>query len=106
MSTNSGSASAEGTRGYEEAITALNSLQTNAKALADQRKTGGRDLAKALSDVQAYAKRMELQDVELNGLRAIHVAGSKVGNPIPPYPCTPGRRRLLGCMDAEWWRSG
>ena len=45
---------------HQAAITALNSLQTNAKELALQRKTGGRDLAKSLADVKTYAQRLEL----------------------------------------------
>lgn len=53
-------------RFVQAAIAALNSLQTNAKTLALQRKTGGRDLAKSLADVKNYAKRMAIKVRETN----------------------------------------
>ena len=64
-------------RDYNGAITALNSLQTNAKALAEQKRTGGRNLKKSLEEVRSYAKRMDISTEDLTALRAIHVAGSK-----------------------------
>jgi hypothetical protein len=58
-------------------VTALNSLQTNAKVLAEQRRTGARDLVRNFTEVTTYAKRIGVSKEALNALNAVHIAGSK-----------------------------
>ena len=58
-------------------MTALNSLQTNAKVLAEQKRTGARDLVRNFAEVSVYARRIGVSDAELNSLNAVHIAGSK-----------------------------
>ena len=65
------------TRGYAEAITALNSLQSPAEQLDRQRASRGRCLERAGREMAAYLHRVELAPADLNALRAVHVAGTK-----------------------------
>eukprot|EP00047_Mylnosiga_fluctuans_P015279 m.44881 g.44881 ORF g.44881 m.44881 type:complete len:503 (+) comp5848_c0_seq1:6-1514(+) len=64
-------------RTYAAAIEALNSLQSNAATLETQRKTGGRNLERQLPDMAHALEILGIQLDDLNGLKVIHVAGSK-----------------------------
>eukprot|EP00040_Diaphanoeca_grandis_P012570 m.63685 g.63685 ORF g.63685 m.63685 type:complete len:548 (-) comp23325_c0_seq1:547-2190(-) len=59
-------------RGYEDAIVALNQLQTNASDLA-----APVAVEKSLIHTREWAARIGLQGQDLNALKAIHVAGTK-----------------------------
>jgi hypothetical protein len=61
----------------QEAIAALNSLQTPAKELAEQKRTGARDLVKSVPQMEGYAERVGITAEQLNALDAVHVAGTK-----------------------------
>eukprot|EP00037_Helgoeca_nana_P006654 m.61109 g.61109 ORF g.61109 m.61109 type:complete len:616 (+) comp17524_c1_seq1:72-1919(+) len=66
-----------GDRGYAEAIEALNTLQTPARELAEQKRGGDRDLNKSFTHIKGFATRVGINDDQLNALSAVHVAGTK-----------------------------
>ncbi len=57
---------------------ALNSLQSNSAQLAEQRASGGRDLAAGLAATRTALTRVGLGADDIARLHAVHIAGSKV----------------------------
>ncbi|KXJ09840.1 Folylpolyglutamate synthase, mitochondrial [Exaiptasia diaphana] len=70
-------------RTYEDAVKALNSLQTNAQVLAEIRKTRGRRARDNLEEMRNFTKRAGVTMEMLDKLSVIHVSGTKgkVGSP-------------------------
>ncbi|KAL8814895.1 MAG: hypothetical protein Q9223_005918 [Gallowayella weberi] len=64
-------------RTYNDAVAALNTLQTNAAAIAGYMKAGQGDNANVHSTVVEYCRRLGFKPANLDRLRPIHVAGTK-----------------------------
>ncbi|GAC92493.1 folylpolyglutamate synthase [Pseudozyma hubeiensis SY62] len=77
-STGDGSSSRAGAaRTYDDAIDALNSLQSNAATIEALRKSGGRLLDFAIPEMVEYLERIGYSTSDLNRLNAIHITGTK-----------------------------
>ncbi|XP_078685851.1 folylpolyglutamate synthase, mitochondrial-like [Branchiostoma floridae x Branchiostoma belcheri] len=63
--------------GYEEAVQALNTLQTNAQTLERIRRERGRNAHNSLPQMQAFMDRVGITLDEIDGLSVIHVSGTK-----------------------------
>jgi len=61
----------------QDAITALNSLQTNSNILEQLRKSGGRMNATSLPEMREWLRRINYTTDDLNSLNMIHVTGTK-----------------------------
>ncbi|PLW14938.1 hypothetical protein PCASD_17378 [Puccinia coronata f. sp. avenae] len=64
-------------RGYQEAILALNSLQSNAAVLAAIQAAGPPPGEQVLSQTTYYLRRLGYKPRDLNVLNAIHISGTK-----------------------------
>ncbi|GAK66085.1 folC bifunctional protein [Moesziomyces antarcticus] len=73
----SSAATATSTRTYDDAIEALNSLQSNAATIEALRKSGGRLLDFAIPEMVEYLERIGYTTSDLNRLNAIHITGTK-----------------------------
>jgi folylpolyglutamate synthase len=69
--------STEASRDYGAAINALNSLQSNHATVAKIRKYGRDDQSAAIPEMVEFAERAGLVVSDLDGLNAIHIAGTK-----------------------------
>ncbi|KAI9627751.1 hypothetical protein H4Q26_017188 [Puccinia striiformis f. sp. tritici PST-130] len=67
--------SENGSRGYKEAIVALNSLQSNASVLASIQAAGPQPGERVFGQTTYYLRRLATRD--LNVLNAIHISGTK-----------------------------
>ncbi|KAH7105642.1 tetrahydrofolylpolyglutamate synthase [Auriculariales sp. MPI-PUGE-AT-0066] len=68
---------ASSSRSYRDAISALNSLQTNAAALETIRATKGPQSNYAIPEMIEYLERIGYKPTDLNALNVIHVTGTK-----------------------------
>ncbi|KAH8682214.1 Mur ligase [Xylariales sp. PMI_506] len=66
-----------GTRSYNDAIDALNSLQTPFAIIEARRKAGVRPDAASIAEMQIYLRRIGLSPSDLDRLNILHVAGTK-----------------------------
>ncbi|SPO28629.1 related to tetrahydrofolylpolyglutamate synthase (met6+) [Ustilago trichophora] len=64
-------------RTYDDAIDALNSLQSNAATIEALRKSGGRLLDFAIPEMVEYLERIGYSTSDLNRLNVIHITGTK-----------------------------
>lgn len=64
-------------RTYDDAIDALNSLQSNAATIEALRKSGGRLLDFAIPEMVEYLERIGYTTSDLNRLNVIHITGTK-----------------------------
>ncbi|XP_032240819.2 folylpolyglutamate synthase, mitochondrial [Nematostella vectensis] len=64
-------------RGYEDAVKALNTLQTNAQVLAQIRKERGRLRRDNLVEMRRFVERAGVSMEQLDELSVIHVSGTK-----------------------------
>lgn len=64
-------------RGYKEAVTALNSLQSNADVLAAIQAAGPQPPAQVLRHTTYYLRRLGYQLDALNALNVVHISGTK-----------------------------
>ncbi|KAA1096000.1 Folylpolyglutamate synthetase [Puccinia graminis f. sp. tritici] len=64
-------------RGYEEAIVALNSLQSNASVLAAIQAAGPQPSERVFGQTNYYLRRLGYKPKDLNVLNAIHISGTK-----------------------------
>ncbi|XP_031569550.1 folylpolyglutamate synthase, mitochondrial-like [Actinia tenebrosa] len=64
-------------RTYEDAVKALNTLQTNAQVLQQIRKTRGRLMQDNLEEMRTFTKRAGVTMERLDQLSVIHVSGTK-----------------------------
>lgn len=71
------SSTAAASRTYDDAIDALNSLQSNAATIEALRKSGGRLLDFAIPEMVEYLERIGYSTSDLNRLHAIHITGTK-----------------------------
>ncbi|CDU25310.1 related to tetrahydrofolylpolyglutamate synthase (met6+) [Sporisorium scitamineum] len=62
---------------YDDAIDALNSLQSNAATIEALRKSGGRLLDFAIPEMVEYLERIGYTTLDLNRLNVIHITGTK-----------------------------
>ncbi|KAG8956622.1 Folylpolyglutamate synthetase [Tulasnella sp. 424] len=65
------------TRTYEDAVTALNSLQSNAATLEAVRASGGRLSQFAHPEMIEYLERIGYRPEDLNKLNVVHITGTK-----------------------------
>ncbi|KAL2131895.1 hypothetical protein VTI74DRAFT_4480 [Chaetomium olivicolor] len=70
-------ATATGSRTYNDAIDALNSLQTPYAVIEARRKAGIRPDAASLREMRAYLARIGYSPSDLDRLNIVHVAGTK-----------------------------
>ncbi|SJX64029.1 related to tetrahydrofolylpolyglutamate synthase (met6+) [Sporisorium reilianum f. sp. reilianum] len=80
MSTSAAAASESSTgaaRTYDDAIDALNSLQSNAATIEALRKSGGRLLDFAIPEMVEYLERIGYTTSDLDKLNVIHITGTK-----------------------------
>ncbi|KAJ9473952.1 Folylpolyglutamate synthase [Pseudozyma hubeiensis] len=80
MSTSTGAESSSrvgAARTYDDAIDALNSLQSNAATIEALRKSGGRLLDFAIPEMVEYLERIGYSTSDLNRLNVIHITGTK-----------------------------
>ncbi|PWZ03693.1 FolC bifunctional protein [Testicularia cyperi] len=68
---------ANATRSYDDAIEALNSLQSNAATIEAIRKSGGRMNDFAIPEMLEYLARIGYQPSDLNRLNVVHITGTK-----------------------------
>ncbi|SPO28116.1 related to tetrahydrofolylpolyglutamate synthase (met6+) [Ustilago trichophora] len=73
----SSTAAAAAPRTYDDAIDALNSLQSNAATIEALRKSGGRLLDFAIPEMVEYLQRIGYTTSDLNRLNVIHITGTK-----------------------------
>lgn len=66
-----------GSRGYQEAIAALNSLQSNASVLATIQAAGPQPSERVFGQTTYYLRRLGYKPRDLNILNAIHISGTK-----------------------------
>jgi len=66
-----------GSRGYQEAIAALNSLQSNASVLATIQAAGPQPSERVFGQTTYYLRRLGYKPRDLNVLNAIHISGTK-----------------------------
>lgn len=71
------SSAAAAPRTYDDAIDALNSLQSNAATIEALRKSGGRLLDFAIPEMVEYLERIGYSTSDLNQLNVIHITGTK-----------------------------
>ncbi|SAM84492.1 related to tetrahydrofolylpolyglutamate synthase (met6+) [Ustilago bromivora] len=71
------SSSAAASRTYDDAIGALNSLQSNAATIEALRKSGGRLLDFAIPEMVEYLERIGYNTSNLDRLNVIHITGTK-----------------------------
>ncbi|OAV96112.1 hypothetical protein PTTG_02137 [Puccinia triticina 1-1 BBBD Race 1] len=64
-------------KGYDEAILALNSLQSNASVLAAIQAAGPQPSEQVFGQTTYYLRRLGYKPKDLNGLNAIHISGTK-----------------------------
>ncbi|KAI8821993.1 Mur ligase [Fimicolochytrium jonesii] len=64
-------------RTYEDAVQALNSLQTNAAVLEQLRKAGNAMNQRSMPEMIQYVERIGYKVSDLNKLNVVHVAGTK-----------------------------
>ncbi|KAH9456790.1 hypothetical protein Pst134EA_020701 [Puccinia striiformis f. sp. tritici] len=69
--------SENGSRGYKEAIVALNSLQSNASVLASIQAAGPQPGERVFGQTTYYLRRLGYKPRDLNVLNAIHISGTK-----------------------------
>ncbi|RKO99091.1 hypothetical protein CXG81DRAFT_15024 [Caulochytrium protostelioides] len=62
---------------YEQAVLALNSLQTTAAILEQVRKKGNLLNCQSIPEMQSFLSRIGVTDADLARLRIIHIAGTK-----------------------------
>jgi folylpolyglutamate synthase len=62
---------------FKDAVTALNSLQSNASLLEEVRKSGVKMRQQSLPEMRDWLRRISYSTNDLNGLNVIHVAGTK-----------------------------
>lgn len=77
VASESNSTVAPSARTYDDAIDALNSLQSNAATIEALRKSGGRLLDFAIPEMVEYLERIGYSTSDLNRLNVIHVTGTK-----------------------------
>ncbi|KAF7538955.1 hypothetical protein G7054_g2533 [Neopestalotiopsis clavispora] len=70
-------ASTQGGRTYNDAIDALNSLQTPFAIIEARRKAGVRPDAASIAEMRVYLRRIGLKPADLDRLNIVHVAGTK-----------------------------
>ncbi|KAM4058523.1 folylpolyglutamate synthase [Hirsutella rhossiliensis] len=68
---------ASSARSYNDAIDALNSLQTPHAVIEARRKAGIRPDAASMREMRAYLSRIGYTPADIDGLNIIHVAGTK-----------------------------
>jgi folylpolyglutamate synthase len=61
----------------QDAVTALNSLQTNSSILEQLRKSGGRMNTTSLPEMREWLRRINYTPEDLNSLNMIHITGTK-----------------------------
>jgi folylpolyglutamate synthase len=61
----------------KDAITALNTLQTNSDFLTQLKKSGGRMNQYSLPEMREWMRRIDYVPEDLNRLNVIHIAGTK-----------------------------
>ncbi|KAL8708600.1 MAG: hypothetical protein Q9220_006536 [cf. Caloplaca sp. 1 TL-2023] len=64
-------------RTYNDAVTALNTLQTNAAAIAAVRKAGSSMNTQSVPEMNEFTRRIGYEPSDFDELRPIHIAGTK-----------------------------